>query len=354
MSDEGHNDLPAVGGEQPAKESLAQPELAPAPLGLVPPRDDAIFQDDLLDLKESPAAAPPAAAGGIGDFSALWPADGTKRRSVDDILQEVGRRGGPTEHGWHTRQAQFYCAREAAFNARAGEVNEDRMSLSVGSITHEYLAEHYACHMEGRPLGDALAKMERTHALLCEHGHTDAANEARRLYVGYRVKYEHEDEYVRRGKVIGVEKKLYRQLPWGDMYTVRADVVVECPDGILIVDHKTSTKDDSEFREGWAVDPGMLGLEWASSKFYKPIIGYSINGLIKTATPKYARMFFAASQRLVRDWLAMLRYRHLERQIAAIAGNPPNFSQCLRRYGKCAWFTECVYGMKPERNRSDE
>lgn len=308
-----------------------------------------IFSDDLVGLDEAPAAK----AKGIGDFSALWPADGSRRKTVDEILAEMGRRGGPTERGWHTRQAQFYCPREAAFDARAGGVHIESMPLAVGSIVHEYLAEHYACYMEDRSLDEAKAKAERTHELLCEAGHEDAANEARRLYFGYRAKYAVDDEYVRRGKIVGVEKKLYRELPWGDMYTVRADVVVECPDGFLIVDHKTSSKDDSEFREGWVVDPGMLGLEWASSKFFKPIIGYSINGLVKTATPKYARMFFAASPRLVRDWLGMMRYRYLERQVATMAGNPPNFAQCLRRYGKCSWFTECVYGMKPSKDHGN-
>lgn len=333
------------------------------PVGLS--RDDALFPDDLSGLQEQPsrsaepgsapvAAVPPASAGGIGDFSALWPAGGKPCRSVDDILAEVGRRGGPTEHGWHTRQAQFYCAREEAFNRRAGSFDGDSLPLAIGSATHEYLAEHYACAMEGRSFDEAKDKVERTHALLCANGHEAAAQESRRLYYGHAVQYAQDDSYLRQGKVVGVEKKLYRELPWGEPYTVRADVVVSCPDGYLIVDHKTSGKDDAEFREGWAVDPGMLGLEWAAAKFYRPIIGYSINGLVKTTKPKFTRMFFAASARLVRDWLAMMRYRHLERQVAATAGHPPNFAQCLRRYGKCTWFEECVYGIKPLRARPED
>ncbi len=306
-------------------------------------------EDGLVDLHEE-LIVPGETTRPEGAFSEAVEL-GTKL-SVDDVLALVGRRGGPSEYGWHTLAAGFYCAREAHFNAFAPTGDEDSMALAVGSVAHEYLAEHYACHMEGRPLAEAREKVEKTHALLHKHGYEKAADEARRIYYAYWTSYvEGYDWYAAQGKVVAVEKKMYREFPWGQRYSCRADVVIHMPDGYLIVDHKTA-REEKQISDDWALDPGMIGLEWVAPKYYRPIIGYSINGVVKLKQPKFKRVSFASSRRLVRDWLAMMKYRHLEQQIAEQAGYPANFAQCVRRYRRCQWFGLCVHGLRPETRRA--
>jgi len=132
-------------------------------------------------------------------------------------------------------------------------------------------------------------------------------------------------------------------------YTARADMVLKLPDGYWLVDHKTTAARTGEFVEGWQVDPGIIGLMWACQPLFSPIRGVSINGVIKTKVPGFDRFMYALDQRMVDDWLAMMRYNMADKGIARLADWPPNFWACFRkmgpRVGKCRFFERCVYGV---------
>jgi hypothetical protein len=267
------------------------------------------------------------------------------RLSVDKIIEQLGRRGGPTRFGWHKRESQFKCARAARFDEVHAEKLEPTLALQVGSIAHEFLAERYTCAKESRPIVESNRKVDQLLALLRDNDWVQVADECWRIWNHYTAKWGPNgelDSYVRDSKVAEVEVHLERTLPWGEPYTARADLVLKAPDGYIIVDHKTSDRNDADFKERWALDPQMLGLAWVASRTYRPIVGYSMNGIVKTLKPDFPRFFFALERDRVRDWLGMMRYRFIERQVAALAGNPPNFAACIGR-GRCRWWERCVY-----------
>ncbi len=320
---------------------------------------------DLPALFEPPPEVPSEPALGPADptesGTALFdPVNSTaaKRLTVDEVLEQMGRRGGPSEFGWHAGEARFLCPRKAYYDEKAGGLghgNSESTALGVGSTLHEFLADRYATRLENRTYVDTAVKVEKTVELLNANGHEAVADEAQRLYVGYSVKYDREDEFVEKCKVIAVEKLFHRELPWGQRYSGRADLVLEAKDGIVIVDHKTARARDAEFNEGWVLDPAQIGLQWLVAHEYKHVSGYYINGIIKTVrldtSKDFPRIFFAASQRIIRDWLDMMRYRHVESQNAKIAGYPANFANCLVRRGdgfrRCQWFNACALGLRP-------
>ncbi len=317
------------------------------------------------DLQGLPGIFEPAPESALGSLDSSGPAEGIRTseiptesaKTVDAVLVMVGRRGGPSEYGWHSQEAKHLCPRFAHYNSRAGGAFGDETStaLGVGSVFHEYLAERYASRNEGRTLMDVVEKVERTTSLLKQFGHETVADEARRLYYGYAVKYDPADEFVDRHKVLAVEKLFYRDLPWGQRYSGRADLVLEAPDGVIIVDHKTTRARDAEWQEGWILDPAQIGLQWLVEREYKHVSGYYINGVVKTVKldtrTDFPRFFFASEKRLIREWLDMMRYRFVEHQNARLAGYPPNFAMCLTRRGdgfrRCRWFNACAVGLRP-------
>lgn len=284
-----------------------------------------------------------------------WFFDEDQNTSVDAILRRHGRRGGATRYGWHTRDKAAFCHRAAAF-ARRDAGKDETLALQVGSVVHEYLAELYSASMEGRSGETVVRRVQAIQADLEQAGWSRVAADAGRLFYAYRARYLERDEYLLRGKVVGVERELRHRLPWGEMYSGRADLIVEQSDGFLIVDHKTSADRGPDFLEGWVVDPGMLGLCWLLSQEpeLQPVVGLSINGIIKTKEPGFDRRFYRPDTRLVREYLDQLRWQHAVGQLAELSGNPPNFAACFRGKSRCAWFDRCVYGLElGEESRSE-
>lgn len=274
-------------------------------------------------------------------------------RPLDEILDDHGRRGGPSKAGWSSRSDRYTCPRRAKLEDRFGRAPLTSMAPVVGSIVHEYLAAYYEAHKDGKPVDEVLAFVEAVHNDLIDARWDAAATESRRIWDAYYTKYgvdPSKDSYLRGCKVVGIETEFARTFPWGGLYTARADLVLEAPDGIIIVDHKTTDRRDSSFIEGWIVSPQMLGLQWLATRRYKNVVGYSINGIIRTAKVGLERMMFASNPGLVRDWLRMMRYRETETQLAALAGGPPNFSACMARgRSRCPFFDYCAHGIRPDR-----
>lgn len=281
---------------------------------------------------------------------------GTK--SLEEAIVAFGRIGGPTEYGWHTHEPSFRCPREHHLtnleaNQKTGS-NGKQFALGVGTVFHEFLASYYAEFISEKPPTDGGdTSPEALYAYLCANGFSDVANEAKRLYDGYKRRYDGHDSYLSEDvRIIAVEHHVRRDFPWGQPYTARADVVIHQPDGYWIVDHKTAAARTVEFVEGWQIQPGIIGLVWACVPEFSPIRGVSINGVIKTKTPDYDRFQYVVDDRTIEDWLAMMRYKWSELKEAEKAGWPPNFAACFRkmgpRVGKCRFWNRCVYGVVEE------
>jgi hypothetical protein len=275
---------------------------------------------------------------------------GPERVSLEKVLNDFGRFGGPTEYGWHTIEPMFRCWREydCSKNPTIPLPASRSIALAVGTIFHEFMAAYYSTALVN-PVPD-LKSPEEIYEALCTNGYTEEANEARRLYEAYRFKYDGNDSYLSPGvRLHAVEHHIRRDLPFGRPYTVRLDLVMERSDGFWICDHKTTGQRSQEFTEGWQVDPSVIGMFWAAGGVFKPLRGVSINGVIKTKTPGFERIMFAVDERMVGDWLQMLECRFTERQSAEKMKWPPNLAACFRKMGahvgKCRYFERCVYGV---------
>jgi hypothetical protein len=268
------------------------------------------------------------------------------REPADEILARFGRRGGPSAYGWSKREGSYACSRRGKWEAKYGRPAGSSRALVVGSVVHEYLAEWYSAVLEGRLLSEAEDKILAMHEALVEGGYETEADIAWRCWAGYRVKYAAVDSYLVGQQIVSVEQELKRDFPWGGTFTARADLVIKAPDGYIVVDHKTNDRLDGWFAESWMLSPQMLGLQYVAARAYRPIVGYSINGIIKTKPPKYTRNLFVSSPRLVRDWMRMMRYREAEARMAAAAGHVPNLAVCWSRY-RCPFWECCAHGTDP-------
>lgn len=277
-----------------------------------------------------------------------------ERRSLEELLNSFGRKGGPTEFGWHTSEPSFRCWREHHLIQTLPENRApgQQFALAVGTIVHEFLALYYSSFITGQTSrANEEMRTEALYEYLCANEYVEETNEARRLYEAYRSKYNGKDSYLAEDvKIIDIEHRVQRTLPWGQPYTARADMVLKMPDGYWIVDHKTTAARTAEFVEGWQIEPGIIGLMWACMEEFQPIRGVSINGLIKTKEPDFDRFMYAMDKRVVDDWLKMMQYKAAEAVVARLAGWPPNFTACFRkmgsRVGKCRFFSRCVYGLE--------
>jgi hypothetical protein len=300
-------------------------------------------------------AAATASAGGRNEMISVNIGASQERKPLENLLNDFGRIGGPTEYGWHTFEPSFRCWREAYFTNTKTEANHNPNSsfaLAVGTIVHEFLAAYYTTFMPEKtftPNGEK--SPEALYTMLCTNGYADEANEAKRLFDAYLKKYDGKDSYLAEGvKIIAIEHHVKRTFPWGDPYTARADMVLKMPDGYWLVDHKTTAARTTEFVEGWQAEPGIIGLMWACQEEFKPLRGVSINGIVKTKVPDFDRFMYALDERMVSGFLDMMRFHSAEKAVARLAGYPPNFSACFRKMGshvgKCRFFSRCVYGME--------
>jgi hypothetical protein len=278
----------------------------------------------------------------------------TARKPLEELLNESGRFGGPTEFGWHTREASFRCWREhhLVSSEQPNPAARRQYALAVGTIVHEFLAAYYAAHIQTGQTSrlDGEMQPQQLYINLVSNGYSDEAIEAKRIFDAYLVKYNNKDSYLTEDvKIIAIEHHVRREFPWGPTHTARADMVLKMPDGYWIVDHKTTAARSAEFVEGWQIDPGILGLLWACETEFQPIRGVSINGIIKTKTPDFDRFMYAKDDRMINDYLAMMQFKSNEEKRAEDEGWPPTFSACFRKMGphvgKCRFFERCVYGV---------
>jgi len=276
---------------------------------------------------------------------------GSPSKSVDEVLVEHGRSGGPSRYGWHTRELGWRCPRAAAY-VRNGQAGPGVGKAAwIGSVVHEYLASYYTSRSSLEPRRTPLEHahwVDDVHHALIDEGYVEVADESRRLYDGYLVEYGRDDWYFRHGTVVGVEEEISAVLPWGEPYSARLDMRIVGPSGTLVVDHKVTARRDSRFLSGWRVSPQMLGIQWLGRKlgWVRPI-NLSINGIIRIQKPVYLRRDITHHADAVRDWLRMMHYHHLLRRFAEAAGDPPDFAQCYAGFQPCPFIDFCAYGIPP-------
>jgi len=265
-----------------------------------------------------------------------------QRERLDDLLIRFGRKGGPTEHGWHVWEPAFHCWLDFFDSRRKRSRQRETKALAIGTLVHEFLAMRYSSE-----------KVLGLVNFLNQHGWEAEVSEALRLYNAYDAFYAPGDGLSsNKCKVVMVEQEMGRdRTPWGLPYTCRADLVCEAPNGYWIVDHKTSSSLTYEFTEGWRTDPAILGLLWCargqSRDFFPkdlPIVGCVINGVIKTKVPQFQRITFSIDDRIVQAWVDMMVYKFRVEMSIAELKPVPNLKGCFGRYGRCRIYGECLGG----------
>lgn len=121
-------------------------------------------------------------------------------KPLEEVLNTLGRHGGPTQYGWHTHEAAVKCWREfhLAETKPVHRTERQQLALDTGTVFHEFLAAHYMPHKYGNPSPQGEDESPQTlYTYLKDNGHAASADEAWRLFDAYKNWYdERGDSYL--------------------------------------------------------------------------------------------------------------------------------------------------------------
>lgn len=277
-----------------------------------------------------------------------------------------------------TKFFNSYLAEETGIEARP---ISEYGPLDLGKRVHELLELHYWSQKCGHALP----------ANYCPSPNAELEAEAQVIMAAYKQHYPGEDF-----TVVDVERSIRVELPvrcpkcssvatakgimngknqplytcWDyysfpatpHIYTGKIDLCVRQPNGTLaIIDHKTEKRTSrNNAPEAWAArDQATLYL-WAAERIYgEPIEAFYVNVLrrpdkkIGPEFPERQKLERTPAQieKAIRD--ITLIADHIEDYRSRFANNewPSYTKNCIGRYGKCEFFTPCVYGWSDDIRR---
>lgn len=214
--------------------------------------------------------------------------------------------------------------------------------LDVGSLVHAVLRYAGECIMRGESAAGWEAVLDA--AVQAPYGYPeDAAEEARRIMHHYWLRYDIAYAgYPPEARLISIEDE-WRHDFGGLPVSARADVMLEMHDELFIVDHKTrSSKFPDAYVRDSATRPQFLRLAALYRAKCNVIPAIWVNGLIKTAIPKFERHVIRFDAAQVDAWCEnqVLLASAIRRQDWAQA--TMNFSQCSDgTFGACSYRDFC-------------
>lgn len=220
--------------------------------------------------------------------------------------------------------------------------------IAVGSLVHTFLALHYSNLVTGFPHYGISPEQIKDRCL--REANPKFVNEAWRVFVGYRLHYQYEDEQI---LPLGIEHDL-RDPRTGE--SCRYDLIAHFPEptlmrqaGTFIIEHKTAKIFDRGVTEGWANDGEVLGqvYAWRNLKLdlrFGELQGVLVNVLGKQVKEqKFHRMLVAPS-----SWQLDEHGRDLKRwegliQLSRGSSNFPRArNACVNKFGFCEHYEHCA------------
>lgn len=261
---------------------------------------------------------------------------------------------GPSERGWHRIESAMRCPRLYAWEHSGLVERQISEPLARGSLIHVGLAHHYQRMKENQSGGDpeqwytyedaiqALAQVESNTSPLWEKLVPLAVD----VCSAYINNWLHES-----WRILEVEYELRAKVSGKYLYTQRADLIVEDPDGkVWIVDHKTAYRIVSKTLRQYTLDGQFIGYQmFGRAKYGERFAGVILNRI--KASPKYDfdRRPIEPAPAALKDFVPSLI--EAERRIETWQGKEPREwpmtltnQVCYGKYGQCDAYNLCRFG----------
>lgn len=234
------------------------------------------------------------------------------------------------------------------------------LALDIGLLWHACLEGYYR-QVQGEQRGQRFPKSADRRAFEFLQPYRDAEGWAEhfetvsRMLDHYFTRWEHRDRY---WEILDVECMLGLNEAWqrhvGFPYTTRLDLLIKDWTGAVVVgrhvEHKSTWMLESSVLQGWTQDDQVLGqiflaeqcVDWrALGVVYG---GCIVNLTTKQKEPKSERLPVQPSPEQIRSWVAHKRFWQQYRLGLESAGCfPKNYTQCMRRFGACAFMDYCRF-----------
>jgi hypothetical protein len=276
---------------------------------------------------------------------------------VDEVLGEIFAQhqlpylgGVSSGRGWSsvsTFERCWYLWKQRYLERGARpSLRVESPSLAIGILVHMFLALHYTGMMDEASPYRVLTP-EAVYDRVKLKANPEFVGEAWRVFQAYRLYYMHD-------VLIPLAVELNMRDPrTGE--SCRYDLIAFVPKqhgelspGTYIVDHKTGSRFDDNFLNGWQNDGEIIGQValWQKlglEKRFGPLKGTIMNLCGKQKEPKFHRTIVAPNSWRVRSHLDDLR--RVEGLINLAVANdmfPRSRANCINRYGKCDLYEHCA------------
>jgi hypothetical protein len=273
--------------------------------------------------------------------------------AINELFSEANapRLGGASgDLGW----SSFYTFQRCPYlwyrNYLVGERSRGEVSpaLVIGSLLHLFLALHYQLMIDPTyPLTVDQAFKE----LKAKRVNAEALEMAWNIFEGYRTWYS-EYDYLR---PLAVE---FHTVDPKTKESCRYDMIAEVdasrvppgklvPEGVYIIEHKTSGRFDKSTLEGWTNDGEIIGQVMLYKRMrleerFGPLRGVIVNICGKQKTPKYARVIVSPSKLQLENHARDLKFWEAFRQLCKAQDNfPRSRANCINRWGMCPQWEHC-------------
>lgn len=281
------------------------------------------------------------------------PAIPTIQRCMDKAYESFGvpPLGGASQDGW-SKMADFqrcpyryWAMHEQPKDSGLIPMGGTPVALELGALFHALLA----CHYIGSCPTGAYSENYPTAFELINRMRSLGANETimaegERLYIAYFNHYSNPHAE-------GISP-LAIELPAGTegIHTCRFDMLSHHDgntSGVWIDEHKTASRETRDVLESWWNDGEIIGEVYGYKlsgleAVYGPLIGVSVNIVIKTKEPKFRRVEVVIPDSLVERYANDRAYWAGDRKAMHRAGAfPRKLAGCIGRYDMCSLWDHC-------------
>lgn len=268
---------------------------------------------------------------------------------------------GPSARGWHRIETFLRCPQLFAWKYRTGNsgsggsgksfLDDNKASLSLGSLVHVGLAHHYARLREtqnGRDPNAYYPPVDAIHELsLRKDAPAELEARAKEVVDAHIGFYAAEDKRI---KVLHVEE-VFEATFEGHHYTARVDLVWESAGKVYLIDHKTAGRIEARTARAYATTGQLLAYRWLGTAYGDRFGGVLLNLMQVGDKIKFERPTLEPTPNLVAKFPKLVAYA--EAQIAyldaqELAPNEwpgiPTEHTCFTKYGPCPAREICRWG----------
>ncbi len=260
---------------------------------------------------------------------------------------------GPSPRGWHRLQQVLECPAKYAWGyLDPNKQEKERDPLVKGSLIHLGLAHYYQRQMERQQGRDpdlyyTAEEAIRLYADIAQGLSAKWADLACKVVATYLQKHGHEN-----WEILAVESLADGQIG-GHRFTGRFDLVYRDRRGrIWVVDHKTTTRFNSQQRKFYSISGQMLGYRTlAHQRYGADLAGIRLNMIQHTGEIKFQRFDVSPAPHMLREFPKTVQFAEkMITEHTARSKDPRDWPMvnselvCWHRYGACPHLEKCKWG----------